>query len=74
MRDLHEKYIIILTDLIKQDIMDRNTLLNRINYIRNDSRHHISDDLLDDYFDELIISKLYEAFSFFFIVNPLDFS
>ena len=59
MRDLHEKYIIILTDLIKQDIMDRNTLLNRINYIRNDSRHHISDVLLDDYFDELIISKLY---------------
>jgi hypothetical protein len=59
MNEIYERYIIILTDLLDKDIIDSYLLTNRINNIINDSRYHISNELLDDYYDEIIISKLY---------------
>lgn len=57
--EIYERYIIILTDLLDKDIMDSYLLNNRINIIRNNNRYQISNELLDDYYDEIIISKLY---------------
>ena len=60
MNELYERYIIIFTDLLEKDIMDSFLLNNRINNIRNASRYHITNELLDDYYSEEIISKLYD--------------
>ncbi len=51
---IYERYIIIFTDLLDKDIVDNYLLNNRINNIRNHS------ELVDEYYNDIIISKLYE--------------
>ena len=51
---IYERYIIIFTDLLDKDIVDNYLLNYRINNIRNHS------ELVDEYYNDIIISKLYE--------------